>query len=222
MEAHRAYWNQQQQALRQALGNAVEPECAIRLFLSQHAMLHSAEMAGGGEWSFADEALGGLDDPKWRLIPMGEHSVAWMVWHIARIEDMTMNRLVAEQPQLFHSQGWQERLRAKAADTGNAMNADEIAALSAEIDIPALQAYRLAVGRRTREIVGQLRGTDFKKKVDPGRLAQIWAEGGLVEGARGIGEYWGGLTIAGLLLMPPTRHCFVHLNEAQRLRAKLR
>ena len=39
--------------------------------------------------------------------------------------------------------------------------------------------------------------------------------------AREIVDYWGGLTIAGLVLMPPTRHNFVHLNEALRIRQKL-
>jgi len=32
---------------------------------------------------------------------------------------------------------------------------------------------------------------------------------------------WGGLTLAGLLLMPPTRHNFVHLNEAVRIKARI-
>lgn len=34
--------------------------------------------------------------------------------------------------------------------------------------------------------------------------------------------YWGGRTLAGLLLMPPTRHNFLHLSEALRIRQKLR
>jgi hypothetical protein len=34
-------------------------------------------------------------------------------------------------------------------------------------------------------------------------------------------EYWGGLTYAGLLLMPPTRHNFIHLNEALRVKKKV-
>jgi len=33
-------------------------------------------------------------------------------------------------------------------------------------------------------------------------------------------DYWSGLTLAGLLLMPPTRHNFIHLNEALRLKQK--
>jgi hypothetical protein len=38
----------------------------------------------------------------------------------------------------------------------------------------------------------------------------------------GIVDYWGSRTIAGLLLMPPTRHNFTHLNEARMLKQKLR
>ena len=51
-------------------------------------------------------------------------------------------------------------------------------------------------------------------------LFLTWDEGAVVEGARGLLDYWGGLTIAGLLLMPPTRHNFVHLNEAWMLKGK--
>jgi hypothetical protein len=35
-------------------------------------------------------------------------------------------------------------------------------------------------------------------------------------------DYWSKKTIAGLLLMPPTRHCILHLNEAMRIKEKLR
>jgi hypothetical protein len=40
----------------------------------------------------------------------------------------------------------------------------------------------------------------------------------MVAAASDVLEYWGKRTIAGLLLMPPTRHCFLHLNEAMRIR----
>lgn len=37
-----------------------------------------------------------------------------------------------------------------------------------------------------------------------------------------IVTYWSKRTIAGLLLMPPTRHNFLHLNEAFRIKSKLK
>jgi len=47
-------------------------------------------------------------------------------------------------------------------------------------------------------------------------------EGAVVEAASAVLDYWSKRTIAGRLLMPPTRHCFLHLNEAQRLKHRRR
>ncbi len=82
-------------------------------------------MSGSGEWSFADEVLSGLDEAALRHTPPGgEHSIAWILWHLARIEDVTMNLLVAGSPQVFQSAGWRERLGAELEHTGNAMDVD--------------------------------------------------------------------------------------------------
>ena len=228
MDDKRSFWNVQQQALRHALARSETTPTAIDLFLQHHAMVHAAEMTGGELWSFDDE-LWSFDDELWRglseekvrrIPPNGEHSIAWALWHIARIEDMTMNVLLAGGEQVFEQEGWFERLNTPWRETGNALDAAAIAALSAAINIEALRAYRLAVGRRTRAVVSQLSAQEIKQKVRPERLQLLLAQGAVAEGARGLLEYWGGLTIAGLLLMPPTRHNFLHLNEAARLKQK--
>jgi len=36
-----------------------------------------------------------------QIHPSGEHSPAWVLWHMARIEDATMNILVAGTEQVF-------------------------------------------------------------------------------------------------------------------------
>lgn len=56
--------------------------------------------------------------------------------------------------------------------------------------------------------------------MDASRLARVLAEGAVTESAREIVDYWGNRDIAGLLLMPATRHNFLHLNECLRLKAK--
>ena len=163
-----------------------------------------------------------LTEAELRAVPAGgEHSVAWLIWHIARIEDVTLNLLVAGCPQLLHQDGWLERMNAPAAHTGNGMDREAIAAFSAALNVAALAAYRTAVGRRTREIVQALPAQGRKQKVQSARLQRVMQEGAVTPSAREIVDYWGGLTIAGLLLMPPTRHNFIHLNEALRIRQKL-
>lgn len=221
MDPHRKHWNQQQKALRIALTKGVDHQAAIELFMDQHAMLHAPEMASSGLHSFEAEIWADLPTEHARLIPRGyEHSIAWIFWHLERIEDVTMNVLVAGRPQLLREEGWLERMGVIECDTGNAMDAQRVADLSARIDIDALRAYRLAVGRSTREIVRRLSPDDLKQKVDPHRLQRLLDEGAVEPAAMGLIEYWGGLTVDGLLLMPPTRHNFVHLNEALRLKQK--
>jgi hypothetical protein len=152
---------------------------------------------------------------------MGESSIAWIIWHIARIEDVAMNLLVAGSAQIINQENWLERMNSPVRDTGNAMDENGIADLSAKIDVQALRAYRLAVGRRTRAIVGQLDPGALSSKVDPYRLEQVMAQGALVEAARAIADYWGRRNIAGLLLMPATRHNIVHLNEALKVKNRV-
>jgi len=150
------------------------------------------------------------------------HSIAWIIWHIARIEDVTMNLLVAGTPQIFQRDNWRTRLKISRRDTGNAMDAQDAAKLSATIDLDALRAYRVAVGHRTRQIAKRLKPEDLKRKVEPARLQRVIAEGAVLEAASGVIDYWGKRTIAGLLLMPPTRHNSLHLNEALRIKQKCR
>jgi hypothetical protein len=219
MESYRKLLNKQQTELRHVMMSSDRHDKAIQLFLRQHAMLHSVNMAHSELWYFEDEVLSDMAEEQIRRIPQNcDYSVAWCIWHIARIEDVTMNLLVAGSSQILHRSNWLERMKMTVCDTGNEMDAEDMATLSATIDIEELRAYRIAVGRRTREIVQQLEPEELKQKVDPIRVQQVMDEGAVVEAARAIANYWSRRNIATLLLMPATRHNLVHLNEALRLK----
>jgi hypothetical protein len=225
MESYRKLCLKRQTELRRVLSSGQHEE-AIEMFLSQHAMLHSAsvaanELAKTEPWSFEDEVLSDMTEEQIRRIPRNcEHSVAWIIWHIARCEDITMNLLVAGSPQVLSQGDWLDRIKTPICHTGNAMDETGMVHFSDSVDIEALRAYRVAVGRRTREIVQQLGPEDLKRKVDPTRLQRVWDEGAVVEAARGIVDYWGKRDVAGLLLMPASRHLIVHLNEALKLKRR--
>ncbi|HPH97915.1 MAG TPA: DinB family protein [Anaerolineaceae bacterium] len=222
MNDQHAEWNARHQALRQALAKPQTLPEAIGLFMSHHAALHAFEVAPG-PYSFEEELWDGLSPTAARCIPTGsEHSIAWNLWHLARIEDVTMNVLLAGGDQELTSGGWLEQLAVPFRHTGNSMPPDEIAALSTAIDLPALRAYRSAVGRRTRAAVQTLTPAEITQKVQPERLQRLLDEGAVVPAAQEVLAYWGGLTLAGLLLMPPTRHNFIHINESMRLKQKCR
>ncbi len=118
-ELERKSLNQRQTELRERLGDAEQFDKAIELFFIQHAMLHSADIARPVRWSYEDEIFAGMDYQKIRCVPVGnDHSIAWLIWHLARIEDVAMNLLVAGSPQVLSGNNWLDRMESKPARYG--------------------------------------------------------------------------------------------------------
>ena len=82
--------------------------------------------------------LDGLTDEQLRQRPHGVNSIAWLLWHLARCEDVGVNRLVVDRPQLLDDEGWLARLGVPRRDIGTGMTSDE---LSARVDLAALRDY---------------------------------------------------------------------------------
>lgn len=212
----------QQTELHRLLTEEKDPQKGQQLFFSQHARLHSQRMAQCEDWSFQDAILDGLREAEFRTQPANsEHSIAWLIWHISRCEDIAMNMLIAGSPQVLLSGDWNARLKTELRDTGNLMQAQELVDFNATIAIDALLEYREAVGQRTRTIVQNLQPQDLNVKVDPERIARVLAQGAVLPATQGITDYWGKRTYAGLLLMPASRHLLTHLNEAIKIRERM-
>jgi len=221
MDTNRKAWNERHKKLRHALEKTGDQKLATELFLTQHASVHSSKASKIKTYSFSDEILSDLSIDMWRYIPShGNHSIAWIIWHISRIEDVTTNLLLAGSDQILNRGAWSDKLKIKELHTGNGMIDQEIAELTDNIDIKALMNYRLAVAKNTQKIVPELDSSDYTRKVNPKMILRIWDENAMLSNAKGIVKYWANRTIAGLLLMPPTRHVFLHLNEARRIKTK--
>ncbi|MBN1266293.1 MAG: DinB family protein [Anaerolineales bacterium] len=221
MDVEHKQWNDRQKKLRQLLKCPAEIESARSLILTQHSWVHRAEIAGGGFLSFADAVWQDLSPQAARCIPPGgEHSVLWCLYHLARIEDVTMSVLAAGMEQVFDQEGRQAALNSPIRHTANEMTIEEIESLSSKIDLDALASYRRAVGTNTRRIVQEFAAEDLERQVKPEDLQLLLDRGDVLPEAQPILDYWGRRTVAGLLLMPPTRHNLIHINEAMRIKKK--
>jgi len=219
---YRKIWNTRQTEFRHTLLSYEQHDQAMEMFFSQHAMLHSAQMSESELWSYEDEIFSDLSEDQARVIPSRcVHSIAWIIWHTARIEDVTMNLLVAGSPQVFTQDKWLKQMKIEVEDTGNASDMESVLSLSTAIDLLELREYRLRVGRRTRQVVENLQAEELQRRVEPDRLLRVADEGAVLPAASELLEYWGKRTIAGLLIMPPTWHCFTHLNEADLIKRRL-
>jgi len=204
--------------LREDFKTRADPQIITDHFLKLHGILNSKVIAPESPWSYEDDLLNDLDDEGFRRIPKNrEHSVVWVVWHLSRVEDVVMNILVADREQVFEKGQWQEKTCSPIKHTCNGTGMAVTASLSKALDLKALREYRYAVGRATREIISTLTWEDFICKPEPGQLQRILDEGAVLPVGMGTIDYWASRDVAGLLLMPPTRHSIIHWNEAREL-----
>jgi hypothetical protein len=222
LDPQRAAWNRQQHRLQEALAHPEKHPDWLQLFLDQHAQVHSSSISYPCTSSFEDEVLADVNEAGMRSIPPKmDHSIAWILWHLARCEDVTMNMLVAGTDQVFTQQDWKAKLNVPFVHTGNELDVQEIIRFNQAVDLEYLLEYRIAVGISTQRVVSQLTSMQLGQKVAPDRIRLVRQSGAVTSAADGIVNYWSKRTIAGLLLMPPTRHCFLHLNEATRVKKSL-
>lgn len=216
-------WNERQKDLNKLLQTPDKFCAATVLCLDMHRFLHMSEEDSAEPATLGDMACLALSRPAFITMPTKkDETIAWHIWHIARIEDITMNILVANGAQVFNSD-WQSQMEVDIADTANAMTDEKIISFSAQINQTALFAYRAAVGKKSRKILQQLQPSDLSRKFTQMQTDRIVAEGGLLPHPDSIWlkDFWGKKDVSGILRMPLTRHQAGHLNKCLQLRRKL-
>lgn len=188
------------------------------LFLVQHAAVHSATVAGN-KVSLAERTFGGLSDAQMRVRPREDlNSLAWLMFHIARAEDVMVNVILAGRSQVFDD-GWTKRLNVTRRDFGIGMTSPEVTDLTQQIDLAALREYRDGVGRRTREVVADFKAQDWDGTVEAAAVERAAADGAF--GARGepLRKGLPGRPRAAVLSSIALLHSAGHIGEAATVRA---
>jgi hypothetical protein len=181
---------------------------AISFLLLRYGDLHG---------SLIDGLFSRLPEPHLRARPHpGVNTVAWLLWHSARIEDVALNRFLADRPQVLDA-GWLERLGVPRRDVGTGMKDAEVDELSARIDLQALKGYWDAVTARTLEVIETLRGSDLEALVPAERVRSVvLSEGVVAPGAEWLTEFWaGGRSRAWVLAQTALLHPNGHYYEAR-------
>lgn len=206
--------SEQHKELNSIIRKSSETQRSKDLFLQIHAKLHPS-VVSDTDRNEVDNLLCDLKQNEYAVMPTRkDETIAWVLWHIARIEDLTMNILVAREEQVFN-QDWRERLNSRITDTGNALTDDEIMELSRTINTEQLICYRNAVAHKTRDIIRSLSAADLKRRVRQDDIDKILSVGGVTQQENSIWllDFWGKKDVAGILLMPPARHVMLHLND---------
>ena len=215
-------WNPKQTLLKDIILKKERFPDTKKLLLTMHSLVHASPVYGTQPVTYMDEIWDGLTDTAFRTMPtIKDATVAWNIWHITRIEDLTVNILIQDSSQVLDDH-WLSKLGTRVTDTANAMTDDEIIRFSSEINTNALYEYRNAVGMQTKTVIENIGFDDLKRRFSPNQLTRIHDEGGVLDHKDSVWllDFWGRKNVAGIFRMPVTRHQIVHLNDCFKLKQK--
>jgi hypothetical protein len=194
------------------------------LWLREHAAVHTAAVADPPFGVF-DAAIRGIPAGRWSEAPPGGgNPIAWLVWHIARVEDGCVSTLLARRDSLADQldadgDSWGARMGVPILRDGEGMSHAEVMQIAETAVIDVLLDYRIAVGRRTRDLVREMAAN--------GRLDETISEADV---ARLDGHpQWPqlptdavGLPVSGLLWWWGIQHSIYHIGQIAATAAQMR
>lgn len=148
------------------------------------------------------------------------NSIAWLMWHLARIEDVTINTIVRGQPQVLEVGKWQERLGVADQRVGTGFQDTEVEAFSRLINVDELDAYWKAVKAATAAWLAEvpLEALDAVPDLDS-RLSSspdiVSKEGSWLL------DFWRGRPARFFLMISVINHGYIHLGEMMAIRGRL-
>jgi hypothetical protein len=101
------------------------------------------------------------------------------------------------------------------------MTQPEVDEFNERIDVAALLDYRAAVGRRTRELLVDLRPETLDEVIDADRVQRARDAGAFGPNAEWVGQRWLGKQKAFTLSHTVLAHSFLHLGQADIVRGLL-
>jgi len=118
-------------------------------------------------WSMTLKVTDGLTDKDLCQQPApGANTIAWIVWHSARVEDVMVTQMLMGQPQVWNAGGWVQKFgMSKTPDrTGYNDTPKQVAAFRPP-SRDALLAYASVVRDNTRRYLRSLTGAALDEKV---------------------------------------------------------
>ena len=177
------------------------------ILLKNHRLIHDKKVYKTAEKTIYDLFWENLKIETCKIITKQGTSILWSIWHITRIEDLISNLLIGNKEPIFNKEV-QSKLNIKIKDVGNSMTNSEIELLNNNINIKALNEYRIEVGKSTKKILESIEFNDLKIKVRPEQIKKITQNGGVANDPKSIWllDFWLNKNILGLLKLPITAH----------------
>lgn len=149
-------------------------------------------------------------------------TVGYYIYHLTRIEDINCHTLMLNDEQIFFKNDYQKKLEINIITTGNELEKPEIIAFSQMLNIYELKNYFQDVFYTTNQAIKKMTFSDSKTKISEEKRKNLENLKCVSTDEKAIWliDYWCKKTYGGLLLMPFSRHHFMHLYNALSINKK--
>jgi len=118
------------------------------------------------------DAREGQSAEQLHFVPEGEsHSVAWVLWHATRIEDLFFQQIFEGKPELWREGGWAAKTGLPEKGFGTGQSTEEARAIHIG-DLEAFWAYQDAVYAATDDYLANLSEADLDREVKLGERTE--------------------------------------------------
>lgn len=170
-----------------------------------------------------------LSDEQYSLMPYpnanGYHckTIAYSIWHLARIEDITAHTLIECNEQVLFRDNHLKAICSPIITTGNELSKDEIIAFSQSLNIAELLRYAADVKSDTDKLLNNLSFESSKRKFTSNDKERVIFSNSVskAENAVWLIDYWCSKDVAGIIRMPFTRHLIMHIEAMMRIAQKI-
>lgn len=118
------------------------------------------------------QAGDGLSPEQLHFVPEGEsHSIAWVMWHGARVEDLIMQQIIKGVKQEWESGGWAARTGLPEKSFGTGQTTEEARAIRIT-DPEALAGYMNKVAALTQDFLSNSSDEDLEREIQVGQRTE--------------------------------------------------
>lgn len=134
---------------------------------SQELLLKSLNESQG----FINQSLEGLTKEELARAPgEGCNSIIFLYWHIARVEDHWINRVLRQDEEIYGTEGWQQKLGTPPQDTGFRYTTEQLKAWPPP-DAETLRGYAAAVREKTLAYLDNVTAGSLSREVRRDRFS---------------------------------------------------
>ena len=163
--------------------------------------------------------INGLSDEQLRSCQNNLNSIAWILWHMARCEDVAISRIIFDQEQVFDEDNYSSSLKASRRDIGTSMSFKEVIDLSNQIDLNSLREYSVEVATKTQKVIRELPLEQLNLIPDRAYLKKVLLEeGALNKNSEWVAEHYSNKTKGWFLGHLGLTHPRGHLGQIILLR----